>query len=331
LKQSGIHIKGRVVLNVWRILRNELNLRNYSLQNCVLNVLGKRIPEFTNESLTSFFKSKSGILRHTLFKHLIQKTNLNLDLLSHLDTIHRTSELARIYGIEFFSVISRGSQYKVEGMMFRLSSPRNFFALSPSRKDVFSQNAPECIPLVMEPESKLYTSPVLVLDFQSLYPSMMIAYNLCFSTCLGKLSRSNKLGTLSDFQIPEGLLSELKDQIKISPNSVMFVNKEIREGILPRMLTEILETRVMVKKTMKNVNDEVLHKVLDARQHALKMISNVTYGYIAATFSGRMPCVDIADSVVQYGRETLEKVNAFFTHKISQSNTSMRTTDGMLK
>eukprot|EP00967_Tisochrysis_lutea_P065846 scaffold85693_cov17-Tisochrysis_lutea.AAC.1 len=34
-----------------------------------------------------------------------------------------------------------------------------------------SQPAMEALPLVMEPESRMYTSPVLVLDFQSLYPS----------------------------------------------------------------------------------------------------------------------------------------------------------------
>lgn len=47
--------------------------------------------------------------------------------------------------------------------------------------------APECLPLILEPESKFYTDPVVVLDFQSLYPSMVIAYNLCFSTCLGRV------------------------------------------------------------------------------------------------------------------------------------------------
>jgi hypothetical protein len=35
---------------------------------------------------------------------------------------------------------------------------------------------------------------------------------------------------------------------------------------------------------------------------------NVTYGYTGASFSGRMPCVEIADDIVQTGRETLEKV-----------------------
>jgi len=41
-------------------------------------------------------------------------------------------------------------------------------------------NAPECLQLILEPESRLYNHPVLVLDFQSLYPSIMIAYNYWF-------------------------------------------------------------------------------------------------------------------------------------------------------
>ena len=77
------------------------------------------------------------------------------------------------------------------------------------------------------------------------------------------------------------------------------------------MLEEILETRVMVKNAMKANNkkqfpNKGLNRKLDARQLGLKLIANVTYGYTAANFSGRMPCVEIADSIVAKGRETLE-------------------------
>lgn len=43
------------------------------------------------------------------------------------------------------------------------------------------QNAAECMPLIMEPQSAFYKGPLLVMDFQSLYPSVMIAYNYCYS------------------------------------------------------------------------------------------------------------------------------------------------------
>lgn len=44
-------------------------------------------------------------------------------------------------------------------------------------------------------------------------------------------------------------------------------------------------------------------------------MANVTYGYTGASFSGRMPCVEIADSIVQTGRETLEKAISFIQSK----------------
>ena len=74
-------------------------------------------------------------------------------------------------------------------MMLRLTRKHNLVSISPSVQQRAHMKAPEWLPLNMEPESKLYTDPVIVLDFQSLYPSMMIAYNYCYSTCLGRLSK----------------------------------------------------------------------------------------------------------------------------------------------
>ena len=51
--------------------------------------------------------------------------------------INRTSELARIFGIDFFSVLSRGSQYRVESMFLRLARTQNYVAISPGSQQVF--------------------------------------------------------------------------------------------------------------------------------------------------------------------------------------------------
>ena len=79
-------------------------------------------------------------------------------------------------------------------MMLRLTKPLNFIAVSPSVRQRSQMRAPPTIPLNMEPDSRFYTDPVLVLDFRSLYPSIMIAYNYCYSTCLGNLENLNKAG-----------------------------------------------------------------------------------------------------------------------------------------
>lgn len=60
-------------------------------------------------------------------------------------------------------------------------------------------SAPESLPLTMEPESGYYKDPVVVLDFQSLYPSIIIAYNYCFTTCLGKVQNIEKIPLSSQF------------------------------------------------------------------------------------------------------------------------------------
>ena len=99
-----------------------------------------------------------------------------------------------------------------------------------------------------------------------------------------------------------------RDLINISPCGVVFVKPKIREGILPRMLKEILDTRQMVKQSMKlHKSNSALQRILHSRQLGLKLMANVTYGYTAANFSGRMPAVEVGDSVVAKGRETLER------------------------
>ncbi len=310
---STIRVTGRHMINIWRAMRGELNLLQYTMENVVFHLLHRRIPHYPFSDLTSWYSSSKPRDLAKVLDYYITRVQLDLEILEQNELIPRTSEQARLLGVDFFSVFSRGSQFKVESLMFRIAKPENFLLPSPSRKQVGQQNALECLPLVMEPQSAFYNSPLLVLDFQSLYPSVMLAYNYCYSTFLGRVVSwrgQNKMG-FTDYQRERRLLELLKDQINIAPNGIMYVKPEIRKSLLAKMLGEILETRIMVKSGMKvDKDDKTLQRLLNNRQLALKLIANVTYGYTSASFSGRMPCSEIADSIVQTGRETLEKAIA---------------------
>ncbi|KAI4171127.1 MAG: hypothetical protein LQ343_004463 [Gyalolechia ehrenbergii] len=310
---STIRVTGRHMINVWRAMRGELNLLQYTLENVVFHLLHRRVPHYPYQDLTKWYVSGKPKDLARVVDYYVSRVQLDLEILEQNELVPRTSEQARLLGVDFFSVFSRGSQFKVESLMFRIAKPENFLLPSPSRKQVGQQNALECLPLVMEPQSAFYNSPLLVLDFQSLYPSVMIAYNYCYSTFLGRVVSwrgQDKMG-FTDYQRSQRLLELLKDHVNVAPNGMIYVKPDIRKSLLAKMLGEILETRVMVKSGMKvDKDDKTLQRLLNNRQLALKLIANVTYGYTSASFSGRMPCSEIADSIVQTGRETLEKAIA---------------------
>ncbi|XP_027406998.1 DNA polymerase zeta catalytic subunit isoform X3 [Bos indicus x Bos taurus] len=309
---SEINIVGRITLNLWRIMRNEVALNNYTFENVSFHVLHQRFPLFTFRVLSDWFDNKTDLYRWKMVDHYISRVRGNLQMLEQLDLIGKTSEMARLFGIQFLHVLTRGSQYRVESMMLRIAKPMNYIPVTPSVQQRSQMRAPQCVPLILEPESRFYSNSVLVLDFQSLYPSIVIAYNYCFSTCLGHVENLGKYDEFkfgcTSLRVPPDLLYQIRHDITVSPNGIAFVKPSVRKGVLPRMLEEILKTRLMVKRSMKAYKqDRVLSRMLDARQLGLKLIANVTFGYTAANFSGRMPCIEVGDSIVHKARETLER------------------------
>eukprot|EP01037_Dinobryon_pediforme_P019941 gene19941-20451_t len=312
--QPTLFITGRVLLDLWNLMRSELKLTSYTYGNVAVHLLGETVPYFSPWQLSRWFQSLTSA--HRAVRHMRKLTELNLLILKKTDLIRKTAECARLYGIDFTSVLTRGSQYRVEASLLKKAHALGYLLVSPSRRRVASQAPMEVIPLVMEPQSGFYEDPVVVLDFQSLYPSMIIAYNLCFSTCIGKLLPLEKkrtettadgqeveadtTGCLGVVGYPEeqSALSSLAhlpgsdwerlrmediegraDAPYISPNGTVFCSKAVRQGILPMMCKEMLETRLMLKRAMKKHkgaggSESVLQKVLDARQLAVKLLSN---------------------------------------------------------
>ena len=187
LVSGGVDLPGRLVLNVWRVLRGEAKLQTSSVQTAAAELLGETLPLVPARVLSEWWATGGPRARVEALRLLLRGCACNLRLLDALNVLPRAAETARMLGIDVLSVLSRGSQYRVEGMLLRAAHRDRALLFTPSRGQVASQRGAECIPLVMEPKSAFYFDPVVVLDFQSLYPSIIIAYNICFATCLGRL------------------------------------------------------------------------------------------------------------------------------------------------
>ncbi|KAK7196039.1 DNA polymerase zeta catalytic subunit [Novymonas esmeraldas] len=329
---ATVRVVGRLCMSLGKDLRKDVKLTGYSLPMAHLELLGQPLPYFTDSYLAELFLApqRAGTdgggagERHTALRYLAARVAAPHRIACRLRWFTRLLEFSRMYGILAEEVVTRGSQFRVEATLLRLAQPLGYAMLSPSRAQVHRQPRIECIPLVMQPRSDLYRDdPVVVLDFRSLYPSIIIAYNLCYSTCLGMVQPQahGRLGVLSHFKQSDAVLAELlpddgaqHESAIFSPNGAVFVPRHTRVGLLPQMVQAVLDTRFQVQAALQHIatpgEDAVMAQRLQEQQLALKMLANVTYGYTAASYSGRMPCVDLAEAIVSLGRQTLERAVA---------------------
>lgn len=327
---ANMHVVGRICTSLGKDLRKEIKMPSYSLPMVHVKLLGQPLPYFTDSYVSELFltpqctDAPGGGERHTALRYLASRVAAPHRIACKLRWFTRLLEFSRMYGILTKEVITRGSQFRVEATLLRFAHPLGYAMLSPSLSQVHRQPRIECIPLVMQPKSDLYRhDPVVVLDFRSLYPSIIIAYNLCYSTCLGIVQPHShgRLGVLPRFRQSEAALAELlpddgaqHDGVVFSPSGAMFVPPSTRVGLLPQMVQAVLDARFEVQAALKHIavpsEDMTMQQRLQEQQLALKMLANVTYGYTAASYTGRMPCVDLAEAIVSLGRQTLERAMA---------------------
>lgn len=122
-----------------------------------------------------------------------------------------------------------------------------------------------------------YDDPTITLDFQSLYPSIMRAHNLCYSTMLRSVAEAERLGV----------------RYEVTKSGDVFVTQDVMVGLLPQQLTEGFNKRLEYKRAGFKAGDE-----------ATKAYINSVYGgtgddkYVTA----KLPMIEIARSVTSYGQ-----------------------------
>lgn len=297
---------GRVGASLWRAAKQEGWGSSDTLEGVLMAALGERLPRVSWQEVSRQWDRGE---EASALGRLASRCQASSRVASALGVAPRATAMARAIGCDPAGVIHRGSQYRVEAMVLRAARGLSMAAPSPSKAQVQAQPAMSRVPLTMEPKSGFYGGPVVVLDFRSLYPSLVVAHNLCFSTVVGSAPFSGGVGFAKNFKLRRPSASASSSSFFIAPNGAAFVREGVKEGVLPRVLREVLEARDLAKAAEGECAAECRSGAAakwSARQLALKLLANVTYGYAAAGFSGRMPMAELADAIVSLGRTYLE-------------------------
>lgn len=175
-------------------------------------------------------------------------------------------EMSRVTGVPFNYLLTRGQQVKVVSQLYRQAGESGLVVPALKQEGGGDGEVNYEGATVLEPKTAYYSQPIATLDFSSLYPSIMMAHNLCYSTLLNK----SQVGALN--------FKEGEDYI-ITPTGDYFVMSHRCKGILPVILEDLLAARKRAKADLKKETDPFKRAVLDGRQLALK-VSICNYGSI---------------------------------------------------
>ncbi|KAJ7576846.1 DNA polymerase family B-domain-containing protein [Mycena floridula] len=295
-------LDGRLQLDLLQFMQREYKLRSYTLNSVCSHFLGEQ-KEDVHHSVITDLQNGTPESRRRLAIYCLKDAYLPQRLLDKLMCFVNYTEMARVTGVPFNYLLSRGQSIKVLSQLFRKANDEGY--VIPAFKGDGSDEQYEGA-TVIEPKKGYYDVPIATLDFSSLYPSIMMAHNLCYTTLLDK-------GTIDRLQLVKDV-----DYIQ-TPNNDLFATSKKRKGLLPIILEDLITARKRAKADLKSETDPFKRAVLDGRQLALKISANSVYGFTGATI-GKLPCLPISSSVTAYGRQMIERTKQAVEDEYSIAN-----------
>ncbi|PWA70694.1 DNA polymerase delta catalytic subunit [Artemisia annua] len=298
-ESKEVTLEGRVQFDLLQAMQRDYKLSSYSLNSVSAHFLNEQ-KEDVHHSIISDLQNGNPETRRRLAVYCLKDAYLPQRLLDKLMYIYNYVEMARVTGVPISFLLSRGQSIKVLSQLLRKAKQKNL--VLPNVKQQGGEQGTYEGATVLEARAGFYEKPIATLDFASLYPSIMMAYNLCYCT----------LVTAEDAR----KLNLPPECVNKTPSGELFVKSNLQKGILPEILEELLAARRRAKADLKEAKDPLVKAVLDGRQLALKISANSVYGFTGATI-GQLPCLEISSSVTSYGRQMIEHTKKLVEDKFT--------------
>jgi len=298
---------GRLICDTFLSCRDILRESNYNLSFLSQKYLNQNLPEMDLPQIISNCDTQTGlseIIELNEFEGFV-----TFDLMDKLSILQLTKQLTNIAGNIWVKSLQNSRADRCE--MLVLHEYRKNKYLLPDKiqnkgeklDDLLDegeeQNPKQKGPqysggLVLEPKAGLYDNIVLLLDFNSLYPSIIQEYNICFTTVQRKPTQ---------FFIQDKEKRKRDDDENLEELENTKISKE--PAILPGILESLIKKRKIVKNIMKKETDPFKLQNLEIQQKAIKLSANSLYGYLGYKNS-RFYAKTIAALITMKGRTILK-------------------------
>jgi DNA polymerase delta subunit 1 len=286
-----VPMKGRYVFDLFQDVKREHKLESYSLNNVSKHFLKDQKNDMPVKEIFSRFSEGNPARLGEVAEYCIKDTELPHALMEKLCQIQNLLEMAKACWVPLAFLSERGQQIKVFSQMAYKARQLNF--IIPTFKYGAGGGGDDGYEgaTVLEAQTGAYYGPITALDFASLYPSIMCAHNLCYSSLVMNPKYDNLEGVTYEQFGPHRFAQGV-------------------ESLLPTILMDLKAFRKKAKKLMAAAEGTPMEAVYNGQQLAYKISMNSIYGFTGAS-KGILPLVAIASTVTMRGRQMIEETKNY--------------------
>ena len=281
------NLAGRCVMDAWWQARQALRPQRETLK-FVSNLLFPENEEMQKMDVDASRMDEEWAERpDEVVEYCLRDAELPLDIMHAIQAFRRKEAIAAVARVTLDTSANGTTSQLIDSLVIRLADRTNIgvpLTGSAERKEGQIPGG-----YVHDVEAGLHRW-IAILDFKSMYPSIMIGKNICYTT-----------------RIDDGSTDQPNDdeEIYTSPTGAKF--RSDRRGMIPHLLEDLMARRDVHKSGMRNATDDATRSYHDQMQYAVKILMNSFYGVFASDFY-RFTHRDLGTSITAWARHNIKQI-----------------------
>jgi len=270
-------VRGRIIADAWWQAKMAFHPKKETLESVSNMLFGEGKDDIDTSRIEEEWQNR----REDVIRYCEKDAELALRILDRTMSVKKGIDLAYVAKLPLLDTLNGTTSNLIDSILIREADEKNI-GIPLTRHEEKTSKIEGAY--VHEIEPGLYHW-VAVLDFRSMYPSIMIENNICFTTLTEETEGTN------NSPVP-GVNYRKEEEIK---------------GLVPSILKRLLEERQEAKKLKKEASTGGEREYYDGLQEAIKVLMNSFYG-VFASFFYRFTDRSIGSSITAYARRNIKKI-----------------------